>query len=134
MSETIEPVKLKAALSTPTTSSSKKDKKESSSSNKEKKNESDSSRKRASSGGGKRSLEKRGSNLTSSVDTPKPIKVAPIPEEPTTDPGTPTFGGGEFWHVITRCVQIIFSVSHENYFPNRVEWKLYFLKIFSQNH
>ena len=24
------------------------------------------------------------------------IKVAPIPEEPTADPGTPTFGGGEF--------------------------------------
>ena len=103
MSDTIseQPSKLKAALATPTTSHhpSKKEKKESSGNNKEKKSDSESSRKRSSSGGGKRGVtpggSKRGSTLGASVGEPT-IKVAPIPEEPTADPGTPTFGGGEF--------------------------------------
>ena len=103
MSETIseQPSKLKAALATPTASHhpSKKEKKESSGNNKEKKSDSESSRKRSSSGGGKRGVtpggSKRGSTLGASAGEPT-IKVAPIPEEPTADPGTPTFGGGEF--------------------------------------
>ena len=104
MSDTIseQPSKLKAALATPTTSHhpSKKEKKESSGNNKEKKSDSESSRKRSSSGqGGKRGAtpggSKRGSTLGASAGEPT-IKVAPIPEEPTADPGTPTFGGGEF--------------------------------------
>ena len=66
----------------------------------EKKSDSESSRKRSSSGqGGKRGAtpggSKRGSTLGASAGEPT-IKVAPIPEEPTADPGTPTFGGGEF--------------------------------------
>ena len=97
-----QPSKLKAALATPTTSHhpSKKEKKETSGNNKEKKSDSESSRKRSSSGqGGKRGAtpggSKRGSTLGASAGEPT-IKVAPIPEEPTADPGTPTFGGGEF--------------------------------------
>jgi len=109
MSDTIseQPSKLKAALATPTTSHhpSKKEKKESSGNNKEKKSDSESSRKRSSSGqGGKRGAtpggSKRGSTLGASAGEPT-IKVAPIPEEPTADPGTPTFGGGS---VVTESV------------------------------
>merc|ERR1712008_359123 len=64
----------------------------------EKKESSESSRKRSSSGGGKRTTEKRGSNPVAEVAVHVP---APIPEEVTPDPGTPTFGGGS---VVTQTV------------------------------
>ena len=124
MSDTIseQPSKLKAALATPTTSHhpSKKEKKESSGNNKEKKSDSESSRKRSSSGGGKRGVtpggSKRGSTLGASAGEPT-IKVAPIPEEPTADPGTPTFGGGEFLTAIFALAKgPIFSEKYWYYF------------------
>ena len=94
MSETSDSSKLKAALSTPTisTKKDKKENKESSKDKKEKSESSESSRKRSSSGGGKRNKEKPGSNPVAEAAIRVP---APIPEEVTPDPGTPTFGGGK---------------------------------------
>ena len=100
MSEAGDSSKLKAALSTPTTSikKDKKENKESSKEKKEKNESSDSSRKRSSSGGGKRSKDKPGSIPVAEAAIRVP---APILEEVTPDPGTPTFGGGKDIFVFT---------------------------------